>query len=128
MSLPRGAWNDPLTAFERQWSEYKRENGLLDFTDLIETCLRDVALAPKNPSVIFADEAQDLNGMQLSLVRKWGDRASYFIVAGDDDQTIYTFTEPRRRHSSIRIFRPIIKSSSNRATECPAPCTGSPSP
>ena len=30
--------------------------------------------------------------MQLSLVRKWGERANYFIVAGDDDQTIYSFT------------------------------------
>jgi len=72
--------------------QYKRENGLLDFTDLIETCLRDVALAPHTPSVIFADEAQDLNRMQLPLVRKWGERANYFIVAGDDDQTIYSFT------------------------------------
>ena len=50
------------------------------------------AAAPKNPSVIFADEAQDLNRMQLSLIRKWGERANYFIVAGDDDQTIYSFT------------------------------------
>ena len=49
-------------------------------------------VAPKNPSVIFADEAQDLNRMQLSLVRKWGRHAEYFIVAGDDDQTIYSFT------------------------------------
>jgi superfamily I DNA/RNA helicase len=30
--------------------------------------------------------------MQLSLVRKWGERANYFIVAGDDDQTIFSFT------------------------------------
>jgi superfamily I DNA/RNA helicase len=30
--------------------------------------------------------------MQLTLIRKWGERANYFIVAGDDDQTIYTFT------------------------------------
>ena len=30
-------------------------------------CLRDVHAAPRNPSVIFADEAQDLNRMQLKL-------------------------------------------------------------
>jgi DNA helicase II / ATP-dependent DNA helicase PcrA len=64
---------------------------LLDFTDMIETCYREVYAAPKNPSVIFADEAQDLNRMQLSLVRKWGERASYFIMAGDDDQTVFSF-------------------------------------
>jgi superfamily I DNA/RNA helicase len=90
--LPKHAWPATLIQFERLWTEYKQENGLLDFTDLIETCHRDVAMAPKNPSVIFADEAQDLNRMQLTLVRKWGERASYFIVAGDDDQTIYSFT------------------------------------
>lgn len=84
----------PLTVqeFARKWSEYKRENGLLDFTDLIETCYRDVYAAPRNPSVIFADEAQDLNRMQLSLIRKWGERAEYFIVCGDEDQTIYSFS------------------------------------
>ena len=47
--------------------------------------------APGNPSVIFADEAQDLNVMQLRLVRKWGDRAQYSVLAFDDDQTIHSF-------------------------------------
>ncbi|MGA2773184.1 MAG: ATP-dependent helicase [Bryobacteraceae bacterium] len=90
--LPRQSWPETLIGFDKKWGQYKRENGLLDFTDLIETCLRDVALAPHAPSVIFADEARDLNRMQLSLVRKWGERANYFIVAGDDDQTVYSFT------------------------------------
>ncbi len=92
LMLPHFTWPAMLRDFERKWNEYKQENGLLDFTDLIEVTHRDVAVAPKNPSVIFADEAQDLNRMQLSLVRKWGERASYFIVAGDDDQTIFSFT------------------------------------
>lgn len=85
-------WPAAVRDFSHLWTQYKRENGLLDFTDLIDTCYRDVYTAPKNPSVIFADEAQDLNRMQLSLIRKWGNRAEYFIVAGDDDQTIYSFT------------------------------------
>jgi DNA helicase-2/ATP-dependent DNA helicase PcrA len=92
MMQPRAAWPPQVAQFEKKWVEYKRSFGLLDFTDLIETCYRDVAVAAKQPAVIFADEAQDLNRMQLSLVRKWGKRAEYFIVAGDDDQTIYTFT------------------------------------
>ncbi len=89
--LDRSLWPPMLRQFEQRWTEYKRENGLLDFTDLIETALRDIAIAPRNPSVIFADEAQDLNRMQLTLVRKWGERAQYFIVSGDDDQTIFSF-------------------------------------
>jgi superfamily I DNA/RNA helicase len=92
MMLSRDLWPVMLREFEQQWSTYKQANGLLDFTDLIDACLRDVYTAPKNPSVIFADEAQDLNKMQLTLIRKWGRRAEYFIVAGDDDQTIYSFT------------------------------------
>lgn len=72
LMFPREGWPATLVEFERRWSEYKRENGLLDFTDLIEVCQRDVHTAPRNPSVIFADEAQDLNRLQLKLIRKWG--------------------------------------------------------
>jgi superfamily I DNA/RNA helicase len=90
--LPPGAWSPALRQFAAKWQEYKAANGLLDFCDLIERCLTDVRVAPKHPSVIFADEAQDLNRMQLTLIRRWGEHANYFIVAGDDDQTIYSFT------------------------------------
>ena len=92
LMFPREGWPATLVEFEKRWTEYKRENGLLDFTDLIDVCQRDVHTAPRNPSVIFADEAQDLNRMQLKLIRKWGEHAEYFIVAGDDDQTIFSFT------------------------------------
>jgi DNA helicase-2/ATP-dependent DNA helicase PcrA len=84
-------WPARVREFESKWLKYKRATGLLDFCDLIETCLNDVLLAPGNPSVIFADEAQDLNRMQLNLLRKWGQRADYFVLAFDDDQTIFTF-------------------------------------
>lgn len=86
LMFPREGWPATLVEFDKRWTEYKRENGLLDFTDLIDVCQRDVHAAPRNPSVIFADEAQDLNRMQLKLIRKWGERAEYFIICGDDDQ------------------------------------------
>jgi hypothetical protein len=57
MMLSRDLWPVTQREFEQNWTTYKKENGLLDFTDLIEACLRDVCTAPKNPSVIFADEA-----------------------------------------------------------------------
>ena len=40
--------------------------------------------------MIFVDEAQDLNKLQLSLVRKWGRHAEYFIAGLDDDQTVFS--------------------------------------
>jgi DNA helicase-2/ATP-dependent DNA helicase PcrA len=92
MMLPEAAWPTAVRSFARRWTEYKQSLGLLDFCDLIETALEQIPSAPGRPSVIFADEAQDLNRMQLSLVRKWGERAQYFILAADDDQTIYSWT------------------------------------
>ncbi|MCC6390477.1 MAG: ATP-dependent helicase [Bryobacterales bacterium] len=92
MMIPPGGWPAVVREFAAKWRQYKDAHGLLDFCDLIDVALRDVPLAPKAPSVIFADEAQDLNRMQLRLIRKWGERANYFIVAADDDQTIYSFT------------------------------------
>ena len=92
LMIPQKGWPLTLRQFEEKWTRYKQNLGLLDFTDLIEHCLHDVAIAPKAPAVIFADEAQDLNRMQLTLIRKWGERANYFILGGDDDQTIFSFT------------------------------------
>lgn len=86
MMLPEAAWPAAVRSFACRWREYKESHGLLDFCDLIETALQEIPFAPGQPSVIFADEAQDLNRMQLSLVRKWGERARYFILAADDDQ------------------------------------------
>src|SRR5262245_28365338 len=77
--------------FREHWEEYKRENDLMDFTDLIEKAQQNFRSAPGNPSVIFVDEAQDLNRMQMRLIRQWGSRCEFYITAGDDDQMIYDF-------------------------------------
>jgi DNA helicase-2/ATP-dependent DNA helicase PcrA len=90
--MPREAWPATVREFAARWQAYKQSLGLLDFADVIEVCLQEVPVAPGSPAVIFTDEAQDLNRMQLSLIRKWGERANYFIVAGDDDQTVFSFT------------------------------------
>lgn len=84
-------WPANVCDFARNWCRYKRDQHLLDFCDLIGTCLSDVAIAPGKPSVIFADEAQDLSAMQLQLIRNWGNRAEYLVLSFDDDQTIYSF-------------------------------------
>jgi superfamily I DNA/RNA helicase len=89
--LDRAAWSPQIREFANTWNRYKRDLGLLDFCDLIEVCLRDIGAAPGKPSVIFTDEAQDLNSMQAHLIRKWGAKADYYVLAGDDDQTIYSF-------------------------------------
>ena len=84
-------WPISLRDFSFRWGQYKTANGLLDFSDLIDAALHDVEFAPNKPAVIIPDEAQDLNPMQLALVRKWGRGADHFVLAGDDDQTIYAW-------------------------------------
>lgn len=91
LMLPQEGWPTAVREFSLKWSDYKTANGLLDFCDLIEVSLREVAVAPQNPSVIVTDEAQDLTPLLAALVRKWGSRADYFVMAGDDDQLVYSW-------------------------------------
>jgi superfamily I DNA/RNA helicase len=72
-----------------RWEDWKHESGLVDFTDLLEIALRDIRLAPGDPSVLIADEAQDFSRLQLSLIRQWGQYCDYMLVAGDEDQLLY---------------------------------------
>lgn len=90
--VPPDHWPATVREFARMWKEYKSTRGLFDFCDLIETALLDFHFAPERPSVIFVDEAQDLNKMQLTLLRKWGAHCRYFIVCGDEDQTVFSFS------------------------------------
>ena len=77
--------------FAEKWTAWKEYNGLMDFTDLIEVCYHDVDCAPGWPDVIFIDESQDLDRLEMSLIRKWGRAAGYLVVVGDPDQSIYTW-------------------------------------
>jgi superfamily I DNA/RNA helicase len=92
MMMPPAGWSTALREFAAKWTGYKEARGLLDFTDLIDKAMSGTWTAPGNPAVIFADEAQDLNRMQLTLIRRWGEHAHYFILSADDDQTIYSWT------------------------------------
>lgn len=91
LMIDSDVWPTDILTFNRAWTDYKKQAGLMDFCDLIEHCLHDVPVAPGSPAVIFADEAQDLNPLQARLLRRWCRNADYLVLAGDDDQTIYSF-------------------------------------
>ena len=75
--------------FEERWQEWMDEGGLVDFTGLIEECLRAVPDAPGYPAVFIVDEAQDLSALELALIRRWAESCEYVVLAGDGDQAIY---------------------------------------
>lgn len=88
---PVDAWPGDVRRFAAAWEDWKRSNGLIDFTDMIEIALRDTERAPTNPQVGFFDEVQDNTALELALIRHWGRYMERIILAGDDDQMIYGF-------------------------------------
>jgi DNA helicase-2/ATP-dependent DNA helicase PcrA len=93
MMKPEADWPTELLAFDRKFREWKRLENLNDFTDLIERCRVEVPTAPHDPDVIFVDEAQDHDRLELSLVRKWANSPNVdrIVIAGDPDQNLYSF-------------------------------------
>lgn len=120
LMVPPGRWLAEVRCFAVRWQTYKRSHHLLDFCDLIEVAIHDLSVAPGSPSVIIADEVQDLNPLQSQLIRNWGEHCEYFIRAGDDDQTIYSFagtTPETMLHPEIPDDHKIILKQSHRLPE-----------
>lgn len=78
--------------FRSAWESWKRSSELFDFTDLIDIASTSIHQAPGHPKVIFVDEAQDHDRLELDLVRRWGgaDRGvERLVIVGDPDQNLY---------------------------------------
>lgn len=76
-------------AFDEAFTRWRRMAGLHDFTDLIERCLNECPSPQGDPDVIFVDEAQDHDRLELTLIRKWACSADWLVVVGDPDQNLY---------------------------------------
>ena len=87
--IPRSIWTLSVQQFADQWNDWKEDNDLLDFTDLIEQALDSVEEAPNSPDILFVDEAQDMDALEMALVRKWATAAGGLVTVGDPDQAIY---------------------------------------
>jgi len=87
---PRSDWPLQVTRFAQKWEDWKAAHHLVDFTDMIEIAYRDV----ENPgySIAYYDEAQDFNPLELALIRHWGESMDHYILAGDDDQCLYSWS------------------------------------
>lgn len=72
---------------EKNYLLYKKQNGLMDFTDILYRSYIDQDPLPVD--VAFIDEAQDLTTLQWEVVLKLFNNASRIYVAGDDDQGVY---------------------------------------
>jgi len=78
-----------LGAIAAEISDYKKVNGLIDFTDMLDKFL-DKGDVKNKFDVIFVDEAQDLSLIQWKMITKIEeDNQCDVWVAGDDDQAIF---------------------------------------
>jgi hypothetical protein len=87
---PRDRWRPDVLSFQTKWEDWLQETGYVDFTGLIEQAL-DSGAAPGDPQVFVVDEAQDSSTLELALVRSWAKEAEFAILAGDGDQSIYSW-------------------------------------
>lgn len=95
--LPRDMWpriegGAEALNFERRWNQFKRNEGAIDFTDMVEMALRDTSEHPAKPDIMFWDEFQDFTPLEIALVEKWGNAAPHgFMISGDPNQVLYAF-------------------------------------
>lgn len=73
--------------FSKALAAYKRDTGLLDYTDLLQQFV-EMEVGPRL-DVLFIDEAQDLSLLQWEVVWKLARNCRRVVIAGDDDQAIY---------------------------------------
>lgn len=84
--------DDPALAsadrFLKDYDEFKKKLGKIDFTDMLEI------VADKGPlpvKVMLVDECQDLSDRQWEVIHTFASDCDYLYLAGDDDQAIYEF-------------------------------------
>ena len=68
---------------------YKEQTGMIEFSDMIKQFIEKDKCPPLN--AVFLDEAQDLNPLQWDMFFYIESKCERSFIAGDDDQTIYTF-------------------------------------
>lgn len=73
--------------FARGLAAYKQENGVLDFTDMLDRFCASGHVPELD--ALLVDEAQDLSLLQWRVVEKLAASVPRMYVAGDDDQAIY---------------------------------------
>lgn len=73
--------------FSEALTAFKTENGLIDYTDMLEQFVSSPVTLPLD--VLIVDEAQDLSALQWRVVAKLAKGCRRVVVAGDDDQAIY---------------------------------------
>ena len=73
----------------RGWRNYKGENDLTGFADMLER-VKQRSLLP-NVEYLIIDEFQDITTLQYDVYQEWKPHMRKILIAGDDDQVVYAW-------------------------------------
>lgn len=76
--------------FAKGYETFKKQNGKMDFTDLLERYINEGT--PLGVKHAYIDEAQDLSRIQWEVLQRCFSNADKVIIAGDDDQSIFKWS------------------------------------
>lgn len=89
---------DTFRSVYRAYEEWKKDNGRMDFDDIIVRCYellttrKDICrLWQQKFQYIQVDEFQDISPLQYKIVRILAEPQRNLFIVGDDDQSIYRF-------------------------------------
>lgn len=74
-----------LEQFSKAYLKFRRERGLFDYTDMLESFLESRVSSPELHT-LFVDESQDCSTLQWQAIAQIAKRARHVILAGDPDQ------------------------------------------
>jgi DNA helicase II / ATP-dependent DNA helicase PcrA len=90
--------HDTIEEVRKRYTDYKNENSVLDFDDLLvythrllqqESDIREKVAAVNR--FVLVDEYQDTNSLQAELARLFSSGHNNLMAVGDDAQSIYAF-------------------------------------
>lgn len=83
-------WSLPVVRkFHNRYSQYKADNNLVDFTDMLIMVLEQRERPPIRALVV--DEAQDLSPLMYRVIQLWMGAVERLYLAGDEDQCVYAW-------------------------------------
>ena len=95
---------------EADLKTYKDSTGMIEYSDMISKFVEEDRCPPLH--CVFLDEAQDLSPLQWDMFFYIESKCARSYIAGDDDQTIYTFqgASPKIFINLKGMFDPQIQS------------------
>lgn len=108
---------DYLEFVQQSYSNWKKNNGLYDFPDMIRWTIKDIqqnGIQANLFDYIFVDEAQDLSQSQWELIHLLTTPQTLLIAAGDDDQAVFQWAGAWPQGMEINCEKHIVLTQSYR--------------